>query len=75
MQTFDQSLMALLSQNLITYAEALNQATNADDFALKYSGVSSTSDTTWDNFTAGEGAEKGEEAMEIDQGETGFEWE
>ncbi len=75
MQTFDQSLMALLSQNLITYAEALNQATNADDFALKFSGVSSTSDTTWDNFTAGEGAEKGEEAMEIDQGETGFEWE
>jgi twitching motility protein PilT len=67
--------MALLSQNLITYEEALNQATNADDFALKVSGVSSTSDTTWDNFTAGDGATKGEEPMEIDQGETGFEWE
>ena len=75
MQTFDQSLMALLSQNLITYEEALNQATNPDDFALKYSGVSSTSDTTWDNFTAGEGAEKGEGGLEINQGETGFEWE
>ena len=75
MQTFDQSLMALLSQNLITYEEALNQATNPDDFALKVSGVSSTSDTTWDNFTAGDGATKREKAMEIDQGETGFEWE
>ena len=75
MQTFDQSLMALLSQNLITYEEALNQATNPDDFALKVSGVSSTSDTTWDNFTAGEGSEKGEEAMEIDHDESGFEWE
>jgi len=75
MQTFDQSLMALLSQKLITYEEALNQATNADDFALKVSGISSTSDTTWDNFTAGDEATKGEEPMEIDQGETGFEWE
>jgi len=50
MQTFDQSLMALLSQKLITYEEALNQASNPDDFALKYSGVSSTSDTTWGDF-------------------------
>jgi twitching motility protein PilT len=74
MQTFDQSLMYLLNQNLITYEEALNQATNADDFALKVSGISSTSDTTWDDFTAKGEAEKGEE-MEIDQGDTGFEWE
>ncbi|HPD60952.1 MAG TPA: type IV pilus twitching motility protein PilT [Thermodesulfobacteriota bacterium] len=75
MQTFDQSLMALLSQNLITYEEALNQATNPDDFALKVGGVSATSDTTWDDFTAGGMAEQGKEAMKIDQGETGFEWE
>ena len=58
--------MALLSQNLITYEEALNQATNADDFALKVSGISSTSDTTWDNFTAGDGTTKREKPMEID---------
>jgi len=33
MQTFDQSLMALLKNNLITYEEALRQSTNPDDFA------------------------------------------
>jgi twitching motility protein PilT len=50
MQTFDQSLMSLLKQNLITYEEALRQATNADDFALRVSGVSGTSDSKWDSF-------------------------
>jgi len=74
MQTFDQSLMSLLSQNLITYEEALNQASNPDDFALKYSGVSSTSDTTWDNFT-GDEAGKGEGEMEIDRSNSDFELE
>jgi twitching motility protein PilT len=47
MQTFDQSLMAMLHHNLITYEEALKNATNRDDFALKVSGVSGTSDTRW----------------------------
>jgi twitching motility protein PilT len=50
MQTFDQSLMFLLKSSLITYEEALRQATNADDFALRVSGISSTSDSKWDNF-------------------------
>ncbi len=50
MQTFDQSLMGLLKQGLITYEEALRQATNADDFALRVSGVSGTSDSKWDSF-------------------------
>ena len=49
-QTFDQSLMGLFRQNLITYQEALRQATNPDDFALRVSGVSATSDTSWDTF-------------------------
>jgi twitching motility protein PilT len=52
MQTFDQSLMALLKANLITYEEALRQATNRDDFALRLSGVASTSDSKWDAFEA-----------------------
>ncbi|HJV66386.1 MAG TPA: type IV pilus twitching motility protein PilT [Geomonas sp.] len=55
MQTFDQSLMQLLTQKLITYEEALRQSSNPDDFALKISGISSTSDNTWDNFTEEEG--------------------
>ena len=50
MQTFDQSLMTLLKQGLITYEEALRQATNADDFALRVSGISGTSDSKWDSF-------------------------
>src|SRR6185436_16033454 len=50
MQTFDQSLMSLVKQNLVTYQEALRQATNPDDFALRFQGISSTSDSKWDDF-------------------------
>jgi twitching motility protein PilT len=50
MQTFDQSLMGLLKEGLITLEEALRQASNPDDFSLRVSGVSSTSDLTWDDF-------------------------
>jgi len=50
MQTFDQSLMSILKANLITYEEALRQATNPDDFALRVSGISGTSDSKWDSF-------------------------
>lgn len=57
MQTFDQSLMSLLGPELITYEEALRQSSNPDDFKLKVSGISSTSDTSWDAFTSGEGDE------------------
>ncbi|MBI5014685.1 MAG: type IV pilus twitching motility protein PilT [Deltaproteobacteria bacterium] len=53
MQTFDQSLMGLLKKNLITYKEALRQSSNPDDFALKISGISSTSDTRWNDFEKG----------------------
>jgi twitching motility protein PilT len=47
MQTFDQALMQLLQKGLISYEEALRQSTNPDDFALKVSGISGTSDQTW----------------------------
>jgi len=50
MQTFDQSLMWLLKTGVITYEEALRQATNPDDFALRVSGISGTSDSKWDGF-------------------------
>ena len=49
-QTFDQSLMSLVRQNVITYEEAHRQATNPDDFALRFSGISATSDARWDDF-------------------------
>jgi twitching motility protein PilT len=51
MQTFDQSLMQLYTKKLITYEEAMRQSTNPDDFALKVSGISSTSDSSWDDFS------------------------
>jgi len=50
MQTFDQSLMTLFRQNIITYEEAVRQSSNPDDFALRVSGISATSDSTWDSF-------------------------
>ena len=50
MQSFDQSLMKLFSNKLITYEEALRQSSNPDDFALKVSGISSTSDASWEGF-------------------------
>jgi len=42
--------MQLFRSNIITYEEALRQSTNPDDFALRVSGISATSDSTWDNF-------------------------
>jgi twitching motility protein PilT len=50
MQSFDQSLMSLLNDGLITYEEALKHCTNPDDFALRVKGILATSDTSWDDF-------------------------
>ena len=50
MQSFDQSLMFLMQERLITYEEALKHCTNPDDFALRVKGILATSDTTWDDF-------------------------
>jgi twitching motility protein PilT len=59
MQTFDQSLMGLLKRKLITFEEAMRQASNPDDFKLKMSGISSTSDLSWEDFEKeGNSAEK-----------------
>ncbi len=58
MQTFDQSLMHLVKSGLVTYDEALKNVSNRDDFALRFKGIASTSDGTWDDFE-GDG-EKGE---------------
>ena len=50
MQSFDQSLMHLVKQQLVTYDEALKHVSNPDDFALRFRGIDSTSDGTWDDF-------------------------
>lgn len=61
MQTFDQSLMGLLKNDLITYDEAIKNTSNPNNFALKVKGVSSTSDGQWKDF---EGKEE-EESSDV----------
>ncbi len=50
MQSFDQSLMQLVKEGLVTYEEALKNVSNPDDFALRYRGIASTSDSNWEDF-------------------------
>jgi len=66
MQTFDQSLMALWREGLVTFDEALAQSTNPDDFALKARGISSTSDARWDDFSKEPGA-AAQEPIKVDR--------
>jgi twitching motility protein PilT len=66
MQTFDQSLMSLWQQQLVTFEEALAQASNPDDFALKARGISSTSDSRWDDFENTDG-KAAEESIKIER--------
>jgi twitching motility protein PilT len=69
MQTFDQSLMHLVKQELITYEEALKHVSNPDDFALRFRGIASTSDGTWDDFE-GQDEEKAEDEIDTDPGDS-----
>ncbi|MDZ4677762.1 MAG: type IV pilus twitching motility protein PilT [Oligoflexia bacterium] len=50
MQTFDQSLMSLLRQNLISFDEAKAASTNSEDFALRHKGVTSMDGKKWQGF-------------------------
>ncbi|MGH7461905.1 MAG: type IV pilus twitching motility protein PilT [Longimicrobiales bacterium] len=52
MQTFDQSLYDLYTQGLITYEEALHQASNPDEFKLRCQGISSTADVAREQMQA-----------------------
>jgi twitching motility protein PilT len=47
MQTFDQSIMGLLREGLITEEEALKNANNPNELALKLKGIDASSDRTW----------------------------
>jgi twitching motility protein PilT len=53
MQTFDQSLLELYREELITYETARDAATNPDDFDLKVKGIFSTGEMTWDSNSGG----------------------
>jgi twitching motility protein PilT len=52
MQTFDQAIFQLWSQGIVTLEEALRWATNVDDFKLKVSGISTTSDMARDEMAS-----------------------
>jgi twitching motility protein PilT len=67
MQTFDQSLMSLVKQKLVTYDEALKHVSNPDDFALRFRGIGSTSDGTWDEFEGEAEAEKPAQPAEAEK--------
>jgi twitching motility protein PilT len=58
MQSFDQSLMALYKQGLITLDDAVANATNPAEFDLRIKGIQATSDAKWDAF---EGEKEGAE--------------
>jgi twitching motility protein PilT len=53
MQTFDQSLLGLYREELVTYETARDAATNPDDFDLKVKGIFSTGEMTWDSSSGG----------------------
>ena len=67
MQSFDQSLMSLLKRNLITFDEAVAQSSNPDDFKLKFSGISSDSDLSWDNFDTATDDKNGDKEKKIER--------
>jgi twitching motility protein PilT len=50
MQTFDQSILGLFEEGLISYDEALRWASNVDEFKLKVQGISTTSDLSRDQM-------------------------
>ena len=67
MQTFDQSLMGHVKAGLVSYDEALKHVSNPDDFALRFRGIASTSDSEWNEF-ASEGEGGGSDGKPEDDG-------
>jgi twitching motility protein PilT len=52
MQSFDQSIMKLYQQGVISYEDAMAQATNPDDFDLRLKGITGSSDRGWTEYSA-----------------------
>jgi twitching motility protein PilT len=61
MQTFDQSIMKLYKQGLISFEEAMDYASNPDDFDLRVKGISGTSER-WQEESAGTGEQEKSDA-------------
>jgi twitching motility protein PilT len=54
MQSFDMSLMQLVTKGLVTIEAALENATNAGDFKLRLQGVSGSDEARYDEYREGE---------------------
>ena len=67
MQTFDQSLMDHLVHKRISMEQALQQASNPDDFKLRLQGVVSASDGRWEGFEGIEKPAKLEDDFDIER--------
>jgi twitching motility protein PilT len=50
MQTFDQALMKLYKDDMITFDQAIKNSTNPAEFDLRARGIQSASDSSWDTF-------------------------
>jgi twitching motility protein PilT len=64
MQTFDQSLMKWYKDGAISYESALFYSTNPNEFALRISGVDSSSDRTFSEITGDKGT-KAQQPMDL----------
>ncbi|RKX21342.1 MAG: type IV pili twitching motility protein PilT [Candidatus Zixiibacteriota bacterium] len=63
MQTFDQSIMNFYKQGMISFEEAMSQASNPDDFDLRLKGITGTADR-W----GGDDQESEESSQNTDSG-------
>jgi twitching motility protein PilT len=52
MQTFDQSIFALLKKGLVTYEEALRWASRVDEFKMRVQGIGATGDAARDQMAS-----------------------
>ena len=50
MQTFDQSLMKLYKEGIISFEDALANSTSPDEFTLRAKGIEASSDASWEVF-------------------------
>lgn len=51
MQSFDQSIMSFYEKQLISYEQAIENVSNADEFKLRLRGIQNTSDRGWEDFS------------------------
>jgi twitching motility protein PilT len=59
MQTFDQSVLGLMKDGIITEEEAIKNCNNPNELALKLKGISATSDRLWQPVDAAKNADPG----------------